>query len=166
MKSVFHLILFMFFGMACLAQPIPTDSLYLGQTPPNNTPKIFLPNASGRIAILRDGKEIYFRTVGEGIKYFQYSNNKWSGPYKLFADKYFAPTFSVDEKTLYFHLLGDNNYDTWCSSRNDTSWSIPSLFGKKLYYFQLTNYGNKYTGILNPKGGKEIILFSINKLWQ
>jgi hypothetical protein len=153
MKSVFHLILFMFLEMPCLAQTIPVDSLYLGQTPPNDIPKVFLPSASGRIAISHDCKEIYYRAVGEGIKYFQYSNNKWNGPNELFANKYFAPTFSIDEKTLYFHLLGDTNYDTWCSSKNDTSWRVPTLFGKGLYYFQLTNCGNKYTGILNPKGG-------------
>ncbi|MCX6162474.1 MAG: hypothetical protein NTV87_14225, partial [Ignavibacteriae bacterium] len=82
---------------ASFAQTIPTDSLYLGQTPPGNTPKIFnlpvspLSFTAERIAISNDGKEIYYSVVrsyypiaGDTIKYFKYDGNKWTGPFNLF----------------------------------------------------------------------------------
>jgi hypothetical protein len=140
------------FSVRSYSQAIPKDSLYLGQTPPGDTPKIFIPSASGRIAVSPDGKEIYYRSVVAGINFFRYSNNKWNGPVAVF-NNYCAPTFSIDGNTLYFHLLGDYNYDIWNSSRNDTDWNSPSLYGKGLYYFQETNSGNKYVGLNNSAGG-------------
>ena len=70
MKKLFELLLSVVisvvFSNLLFAQGIPSDSLYLGQTPPGNIPKIFnLPVTGGlrpieRIAISSDGKEIYF----------------------------------------------------------------------------------------------------------
>ena len=83
-------------SISLFAQEIPPDSLYLGQTPPTNLPKIFnLPITSGhraceRIAITSDGKEIYYGELNTyppssyRVKCFKYQDNKWQGPFNVF----------------------------------------------------------------------------------
>jgi len=152
----------------CFAQPIPTDSLYLGQIPPGNIPKVFnLPVSSHsftaeRIAISNDGKEIYYTvdssyypTKGDTIKYFKYNGNKWTGPFNLF-DGYLAPAFSVTGDTMYFQ----NNivpYQSLFSYRTGSGWSIPKrfLYGlNSAHYLQVTNNGNYYiSSVSNPSIG-------------
>ncbi len=150
------------------SQAIPDDSLYLGQTPPGNTPKIFqLPVSSGlfageRIAISLDAKEIYYTELNTypptimRIKYFKYSNNLWNGPFNLF-DGYMAPGLSLTGDTLFFqkNQNGGGTPFTYFSVRNDTGWTNPSKFmpGNQLYmhYLQFTNSGNYYLSS-NPPG--------------
>ena len=87
------------------SQAIVNDSLYLGQTPPGNTPKIFqLPVGAGlfaaeRIAISADGKEIYYSELNgytnqtiSRIKYLKYSDGMWNSPTVLFVG-FIAPFF-------------------------------------------------------------------------
>ncbi len=150
------------------AQEIPPDSLYLGQTPPGNIPKVFsLPVSTGsftaeRIAISNDGKEIYYSVVrnyypivGDTIKYFKYSGDKWTGPFNQF-NGYLAPGLSITGDTLYFQ----NNivpYQTLYSVRNGSSWSNPQRILYNLnsaHYFQVTNKGNHFiSSISNPSLG-------------
>ncbi|MGD1007977.1 MAG: putative Ig domain-containing protein [Ignavibacteriaceae bacterium] len=148
------------------SQSIPEDSLYLGQTPPGNTPKIFAPGllaspgdwAGGRIAISPDGKEIYYTDVTNGwglpntsvrIKYYKFSNNRWNGPYLLF-ENYYHPTLSLDGSTLFLAI----GTDVWYSHKNDTVWGTPALYlSGDLYYFQVTKSGNIYVGNTNSIGG-------------
>jgi hypothetical protein len=137
------------------AQTIPNDSLYLGQTPPGNTPKIFtLPVTSGlrpceRIAITSDGKEIYFGELNTypptnyRVKCLKYFGNKWQGPFNVF-EGFTAPKLSVDDSILY---VQNNNFFTFYSKRTITGWSVPvRLLAKNLrtHYFQKTDLNNSY----------------------
>jgi len=146
------------FVLTLSAQQIPQDSLYLGQIPPGNTPKIFsLPVNSGsfaaeRIAISNDSKEIYFTTIhgyypttGDTIKYYIYTVNGWTGPCNLFND-FLAPGLSVTEDTMYLQ----NNaipYQTFYSARIGKNWTYPQriLLGlNSAHYLQATNNNNYY----------------------
>src|SRR3954465_14263 len=86
---------------------------YLGQTPPNDTPKIFAPGllikdsgiALDRSAFSKDGKEFYYCTAqhwfdskGAAIGYFKFEDNKWNGPF-LLTEGLYAPTFSTDNNS-------------------------------------------------------------------
>jgi hypothetical protein len=68
----------------------------LRQKPPERIPKrfeLFVNSgsfAAERIAISNNGKEInysevknYYPATGDTIKYYKYSGNQWSGPFKL-----------------------------------------------------------------------------------
>ena len=136
------------------AQAIPPDSLYLGQTPPGNTPKIFsLPVTSGlhaveRIAITSDGKEIYYAELNTypptnmRIKSFKYQNNKWQGPFISF-EGYFAPRLSLNDSIMYIQ----KGIDTYYSKRTDTAWSPPAKLlstTKQTHYFLTTKLNNIY----------------------
>ena len=138
------------------SQAIVNDSLYLGQTPPGNTPKIFqLPVGAGlfaaeRIAISADGKEIYYSELNgytnqtiSRIKYLKYSDGMWNSPTVLFVG-FIAPFFSIDGRTLFFE---DNQNSTYYSVRIDNSWSTPAKYlntSKMVHYLQVTNLGNYY----------------------
>jgi hypothetical protein len=160
-------------SMPLYAQAIPTDSLYLGQTPPGDTPKIFNfavnrgSFAAERIAISNDGKEIYYSEVrsyypaaGDTIKYYNYSNSKWSGPFNLFPG-YLAPALSVGGDTMYFQNANIQNsssvYETFISVKNGSNWSSPQRILSNLnsaHYLQVTNNGNYYiSSISTPSVG-------------
>ncbi len=165
MKAFITAIICSLFLNTCFGQPIPTDSLYLAQTPPGITPKVFnlpvspLSFTAERIAISNDGKEIYYSvvrsyypTAGDTIKYFKYTGNKWTGPFNLF-NGYLAPALSVTGDTMYFQ----NNivpYQTLFSYRTGTGWSNPQRFLYNLnsaHYLQVTNNGNHYiSSVSNP----------------
>jgi hypothetical protein len=165
MKAFITAIICSLFLNSCFGQPIPTDSLFLGQTPPGNTPKVFnlpvspLSFTAERIAISNDGKEIYYSVVrsyypitGDTIKYYKYTGNKWTGPFNLF-NGFLAPAFSVTGDTMYFQ----NNivpYQTLFSYRTGTGWSNPQRFLYNLnsaHYLQVTNNGNYYiSSVSNP----------------
>ncbi|MFA7360970.1 MAG: putative Ig domain-containing protein [Candidatus Kapaibacterium sp.] len=166
MKTFTTIILLVVLLNSCFAQPIPIDSLYLGQMPPGNTPKVFqLPVSAGsftaeRIAISNDGKEIYYSvvhsyypTTGDTIKYYKYAGNNWTGPFNLF-NSYIAPGLSITGDTMYFQ----NNsipYQTLISVRNGTSWSNPQriLYNfNSAHYFQETNSGKYYISSVPGSG--------------
>jgi len=154
-RGTFILIISLLFENILFSQTIPIDSLYLGQRPPENIPKIFkLSVDSGffgaeRITISSDGKEIYysqiksyFPTTGESIKKYCYSGNKWTGPYDLF-DGFAAPALSVTGDTMYM----ERSFETFISLKNGSNWSNPKRILSKLdaaHYFQVTNNGNYY----------------------
>lgn len=169
MKRFFILILSMLgFSLILFAQEIPSDSLYLGQTPPGSTPKIFLlPVSAGsfaaeRIAISTDNKEIYFTgirnyypTAGDTIKYFKYLESGWTGPINLF-NNHLAPCLSINGDTLFMQ----NNivpYQMLYSIRNGDNWTAPQrfLYGlNSAHYLQVTNSYNYYiSSISNPTVG-------------
>lgn len=96
-------ILFLLFGSIVSSQPIPPDSLYLGQTPPGNIPQIFAPgivSVLGRveygISISPNGKEMLFALGNWPDKrtmIIEYKNNQWSSPDTIS----FSLTRSVEE---------------------------------------------------------------------
>jgi hypothetical protein len=143
------------------SQTIPTDSLYLGQIPPTDIPKIFAPGllikkdtfALDRVTFSLDGTEFYFSQntkwfdpEGAKIKYFKYIGNKWTGPI-LLNEHYYGQNFSPDGKVLYF-IGGESGVVMQCK-RTDSGWSNPTIYFKKnygLYDFMLTQSGNIYAG--------------------
>lgn len=169
MKKILQLLLVILMivisSMSLFAQAIPPDSLYLGQTPPGNTPKIFNLSvnkgsfAAERIAISNDNKEIYFSEVrsyypaaGDTIKYYSYSGGNWTGPFNLFPG-YLAPALSVSGDTMYFQNANIQNsssvYETFISVKNGLNWSAPQRILSTLnsaHYLQVTNNGHYCNG--------------------
>ena len=155
MKRINTLITCMAFSLLGVSQPVTKDSLYLGQTPPGNEPKVFklavTPGsfAAERIAISKDGSEIYYSEiksyypiVGAKVKYYRYLNSKWTGPFVLF-EEYNAPALSVSGDTMFF----EKNHDTYYSVRNRSEWSKPKQCFSAVdsaHYLQVTNKGNYY----------------------
>lgn len=123
---------------------------YLGQTEPDESPKVFyLPviewTAADRIAISSDYKEIYFtefsgseKKYARRIKYFKNDGTTWKGPF-LFCENCECPLFSPDNNML---MLNGDYYQ-----RTDTGWTTPIRFlkeNKVVHYLQYTNPGNYY----------------------
>jgi len=158
-----------------IAQAIPNDSLYLGQTPPGNTPKVFnLPLTSGhraceRIAITSDGKEIYYGELDSyppssyRVRCFKYIDNKWQGPFNVF-ERYITPSLSINDSIIY--LL--NNY-IYYSTRTDSGWSVPVKLlssNQRMHYFQRTNLNNSYASSYyegSPTDGNISKVIVVNK---
>ena len=159
-------LLIFLFGSFLSAQPIPPDSLYLGQTPPGSTPQIFNLSvntgsfAAERIAISDDNKEIYYTEVhnyypisGDTIRYYRYSGSNWTGPFILFQN-YLAPALSVNCDTMYFQN-NSSVYKSFFSVRNGINWSNPQRLLANLnsaHYLQVTNSGNYYISS-HPESG-------------
>ena len=137
------------------AQPIPEDSLYLGQTPPGSTPQIFnLACTSGhraceRITITSDGKEIYYGELNTyppssyRIRCYKYQDNKWQGPFNVF-EGYNAPSLSINDSIIY---MQNNIFYTYFSVRTDSGWSVPIKLlssNQRMHYFQTTNLNNSF----------------------
>ncbi len=152
-------------GSFAIAQPIPPDSLYLGQTPPGITPVIFPLSvnsgsfAAERIAISDDNREIYYSEVhayyptsGDTLKCYKYSGGHWTGPSNLFPS-YLAPALSVSSDTMYFQN-NSSVYESYYAVRNGTNWNSPQRLLASLnsaHYLQVTNSGNYYiSSISNP----------------
>jgi hypothetical protein len=155
MKNVFILLVCLSLFKPGISQSVPKDSLYLGQTPPGNEPKVFLlavtPGTfpAERIAISKDGSEIYYSEIksyypvtGAKLKYYKYVNNKWTGPFILFSD-YFGPSFSASGDTMYF----EKDHYSYYSVRNGSVWHIPKMCYSTIdsaHYLQVTNKGNYF----------------------
>lgn len=156
------IIFFIFLFFTSCKQHIPTDSMYLGQTPPDNTPKIFnLPVDSGmsageRVAISKDGKNIFYTEyklqgadtiLNSKIKHIYYENNKWNGPVQLFFDSLCGPSLSVSDDTLFAYYSDGKSVKTYFSVKNEAGWSSPEvIFPEKglVYYLQQPNNNNFY----------------------
>jgi len=159
----------------CFSQPIPTDSLYLAQTPPGNTPVIFqLQFSSGlrpveRVSITSDGKEIYYGELNDWpattqrIKCYKYLSNKWQGPFVIF-EGFIAPALSVNDSTLYIQKDINGVGCAFYSTRNSIGWNAPiRLLSSNLqsHYFQETQLKNYYLAS-NPGGNTDICKLVIN----
>ncbi len=167
LKSILLSAIFSFVVNAGFTQSITTGNLYLGQTPPGNTPKIFplFVNqgffAAERIAISNDGRDIYYTEIkgyypirGENIKRYSFSDGKWTGPFNLFEG--YAPAFSVTGDTMYFERKGfENESDTYISIKNGQGWGNPKRILTQLdtaHYFQATQNGNYYISSKSGNG--------------
>ncbi|MCX6175483.1 MAG: putative Ig domain-containing protein [Ignavibacteriales bacterium] len=154
-NSISILFVFFFITISSSAQPIPIDSLYLGQKVPGSNPKAFnlevTPGtfAAERIAISKDGSEIYYSEVksyypvtGDKIRYYKYENNKWSESQILF-EGFFGPALSLTGDTLFV----EHEHNMYFSVRKKTGWSSPKPFFSSIefaHYLQVTNKGNYY----------------------
>ncbi|MCX6151429.1 MAG: putative Ig domain-containing protein [Ignavibacteriales bacterium] len=177
MQLLFVISILFISSFSIFAQAIPEDSLYLGQTPPGNTPKIFnLPVTSGhraceRIAITSDGKEIYYGELNTyppssyRVRCIKYQDNKWQGPFNVF-EGYTAPKLSVNDSIIY---MQNNVFYTYFSIRTDSGWSVPvRLLSKNLrtHYFQRTNLNNSYASSYyegSPTDGNLSKLITVNQ---
>lgn len=160
MKTIIFLIIFTALINISFAQPIPNDSLYLGQVPPGYNPQIFVLPINGalrpieRITISNDGKEIYFgqlntypATVSK-VLYFRYSDNRWQGPTELLSG-FMAPSLSPNDSILITQASLD--YYTaisYFSRRTPSGWTAPVQmfhFSNQSHYTMLTNFNNIFT---------------------
>jgi hypothetical protein len=159
MKSLIALIIYSILLSTGFAQPIPNDSLFLGQMPPGYNPVIFNLPLNGsmrpveRITISGDGKEIYYGQLNSypatnlKIYYFKYSDNKWQGPFELFSG-FMAPALSPNDSTMY--IQASINYSTaesYYSVKTGSGWSTPVKmfsFSQQSHYTQKTEPGNYY----------------------
>jgi len=147
-------------GFTCIAQTIPIDSLYLGQTPPDEIPKKYNLFASltfaavERIAISNDGKIVIYHenngydksSIGR-IRSYSFINNKWTSSIALF-NGYTAPSFSVTNDTLFVEK--DNR--VWYSVKDNDKWTNPIKFDSRIlywHYYQITNSGTLYASLKN-----------------
>jgi hypothetical protein len=148
-------ILFLLCTQVTSAQTVPVDRLYLGQTPPGATPKIFqVPVGSGlfpaeRVAISQDNTEIYYSELNgyppstARVKYFKYSGNTWNGPFSIF-EHYYSPALSSDGKTIF---VENNQLKSYYAARTDSIWGSLEEFWTKphdQHYLQLTKSGKYY----------------------
>ncbi len=161
MKTLIFLIIYSTLLNTCFTQPIPTDSLYLGQVPPGYEPKIFILPINGsfrpieRITISSDRKEIYFSQLnGYGnplnvtkIHCYKYFDNMWQGPTELF-NGYAAPALSPNDSILFMQAtITYDRAETYYSRRTITGWSIPVQmfhFSQQSHYTQSTSLNNIY----------------------
>ena len=166
MKTIFLSIHFVLLVSIAFSQPIPADSLYLGQPLPSNIPKVFKLQitkgliAAERVAISSDGKEIYYGELNgwpstiQRIKCYKYLDNKWQGPFIAF-EGYIAPSLSVNDSIMYMQKSINSNSITctFYSVRNNGGWTEPARLisaNRHTHYFQQTNQNNYYTTSVSP----------------
>ena len=159
MKTLIFLIITSALLNTCLAQSIPTDSLYLGQIPPGYEPKIFVLPVNGnlrpieRITISSDGKEIYFGQLNTypptvtKIFSYRYTDNRWQGPTELFSG-FAAPALTTNDSILF--MQASITYDiarTYYTRKISSGWSVPVEmfhFSQQSHYTQSTSLNNIY----------------------
>jgi len=84
LRSILIAAALLFMVISGFTQSVPTENLYLGQTPPVNTPEVFPLSvkqgffAAERIAISHDGRDIYYSELkgyypntGESVKKYR-----------------------------------------------------------------------------------------------
>ncbi len=167
LKPILLSVVFALLANTCFTQSIPAGDLYLGQTPPGNTPKalpLFVNKeffAAERIAISNDGKDIYYSEIqgyypirGENIKRYSFADGKWNGPFNLFVG--YAPALSLPGDTMYFERKDlEKKSETFLSVRIGSGWSNPKRFLTKLdkaHYYQVTKMGNTYISSIAENG--------------
>jgi hypothetical protein len=177
MKTFILLVLFILYLNTGFTQPIPTDSLYLAQTPPDYTPKVFSLPVNGtmrpveRITITSDGKEIYFCEIQgypanvQRIKCYKYLNNKWQGPFVVF-EGFMDPALSMNDSIIYMETNVNTFATSYYSVRNSTGWSTPVRCvstNQQTHYFQETNPKNYYMSATFPGlSSKDLAYLQIN----
>jgi hypothetical protein len=130
-------------------QTIPDSALYLGQTPPGNTPMVFAPgiiSISGRkdkvITISPDGQCLFY-SVGEWpncrTMFMEYKNGNWTNPVTASFSKTRSvdePIFAPDGKRIYYYAYNAPNSfggaDICYSVRVDSLWNEPINVGSSL----------------------------------
>jgi hypothetical protein len=154
MKKSLPMILMIFlFESIALAQTIPTDSLYFGQSPPGSTPLLFAPGiislperAEYGISISLDGSEMLF-AIGnwpdKRTMIVEYADNHWSSPDTVSFSKMRSADeaiYSPDGQRVYYYaydLPGSfGGADLCYSIKNDSTWGEPLNMGSPLNTIQ------------------------------
>lgn len=142
--SILFVIVFFFLFSTCSKEvnPIEDTSIrgpYLGQVPPEQTPKIFAPGIvsvpdhfeHSAAVFSPDLNEVYWSAKPDGERYFKIyfmkmDNGVWTSP-KLaaFSQNYNLnrPALSPDGSTLFY----DDNDDIYAVSRQGDQWSEPII---------------------------------------
>jgi hypothetical protein len=146
--TITSFVLIMFCTIAS-SQPIPPDSLYLGQTPPGDIPQVFAPgivSKPGRveygISISPDGKEMLF-AIGnwpdKRTQIMEYKNGSWTGPDTVsFSMTRSAEEaiYSPDGQRVYYYAYSPPNpvggADLCYSVKPDSVWEEPINLGTPL----------------------------------
>jgi len=131
-----------------LSQEIPAATLYLGQTPPGNTPKVFAPgivSITGRnenvITFSPDGTQIFFDAgtwPNRNIMHMEYKNGAFTSPIAATfstTQKPGEPSISPDGKRIYYYAFNpanSTNTNICCSEKLDTSWGSTINLGGPL----------------------------------
>lgn len=115
-------------------------------------PKGFM--ATERIAITNNGKSLFYgiRNGYDSISKahivkIDYENKKWSEPKIVFTDSSGAPSFSKNEKTMYFQYDHSISPKGISSVKAKDGWSIPKVFLDSLnksHYLQSPNKNRYY----------------------
>ncbi|GAB1855955.1 hypothetical protein MHTCC0001_07900 [Flavobacteriaceae bacterium MHTCC 0001] len=137
------IVLFALVNLALFQDGISQASpdLYLGLTPPGETPEVFAPGVvslSTRnervITFSPSGHEIFFVTgdwPNRKTMYIAYKNNTWSSPVTAsFSVNRSAeePFFSPDGNRVYYYAFlpsSTTNSDLYYSEKNNSTWSDP-----------------------------------------
>jgi hypothetical protein len=137
------------FCIGVSSQPIPPDSLYLGQTPPGNTPQVFAPgiiSLAGRteygVSISPDGAEMLF-AIGnwpdKRTMIMEYKNSHWTNPDTVsFSSTRSAEEaiYSPDGQRVYYYAFNPPNpiggTDLCYSIKPDSVWGEPINLGTPL----------------------------------
>jgi hypothetical protein len=167
LRSILITTVFSFVVSPGFAQPMSKDNLYMGQTPPGSTPKVFPlfvnPGffAAERIAISNNGREIYYSEIksyypirGENIKRYTFDGEKWNGPFDLFSG--YAPALSLTGDTMYFERKDlEKKSETYISVKTESGWDNPKrilINLNKAHYYQVTKKGNEYISSITGNG--------------
>lgn len=144
-----------------------TKDAYLGQSRPNDEPKIFgkgiLADSGivlGRVTFSNDGKAFYYSFArhwfddnGTGTREIKFDGKNWQKS-KVIAENITNPALSADGKTLY---LGAGGGAVWTLTKTENSWTKAKFWMEKsygLYNFQVTNSGIFYTASNGTQGSK------------
>ncbi len=147
--SLLTTVLIYLFGGFAIAQPIPPDSLYFGQTPPSNIPQIFAPgivSLPGRreavITFSPDGATVFFHIQfypQPGTPYIMfstYTNNHWTTPDSIpftIGRTAAEPFFDYNGTRLYMYATNAINHvgiaDLSYSVEQGSNWSDPISMG-------------------------------------
>jgi len=178
MKRIFYLFLLSMLSLCDILHAQgnfwKSNDAYLGQQPPLDTPQIFAPDllmradtfAFDRVAFSANGKEFYypsnttwFDSKNAKIRYFTYDGKKWKGPFVL-NEYLYAPTFSIDGKSMYFLGKSDGKHALVWQSKRKTGggWTEPAIYLQKdygLYDFMTTKSGVCYVGSNAHQGDRK-----------
>lgn len=187
MKTIRLAIIFSILVHAGFAQPIPTDSLYLSQTPPDTIPKIFAPGIicldnrfEGCGAFSPDGRMFYFTITNENFSsqkllFCEYVKNKWTKPDTASFSKVFnnlEPFFSFDGQKLFFSSDRDkktkeNRRDFYFVNKLENGWSEPIKLDTPInsdyteFYFRQSKNGTIYFASNRPGGNGVVNIYFI-----
>ncbi len=185
-KLIFSIIIICICIAGCSNKDIKPEDKYLGQIPPGDTPKLFMPeiipvDQYAHCGIFSpDGTEYYYTTSDTNYTHFEirtvkYKNGKWSEPQTaVFSgkDSDHAPSFSPDGRQLFFsstrpfpNSKGKEIWQIWKVERQKNSWSnpvrleIPGIEGYIQSHSSVTNNGTIYFHVNPDNRYKEMSLY-------
>jgi hypothetical protein len=148
-KTLPTLVMIFLFGSLTIAQSIPPDSLYFGQTPPGSIPQVFAPGIVSRpglreatITFSPDGATVFFHIQfypQPGTPYIMfatYTNDHWTTPDTIpfsIGRTAAEPSFAWSGNRIYMYATNAVNHigiaDLSYSEKQGSAWSAPFSMG-------------------------------------